>query len=91
MPVASIGNRWKAELASRNPAGSVKWPSLMNWRRRLGQPPVLGELLGGEPAHDELRRSQFERHPGVERLVGVDGLDVDSPISLTTPEPENFS
>ena len=42
----------------------------------LRQPPVLGELLARELAQHQLGGPQLQRHPRVERLVGVDGLDV---------------
>ena len=50
----------------------MKLPVADVLRRRLREPAVLGELLVGQPADRQLRRSELERHPGVERLVDVD-------------------
>ena len=89
--MASIGNRWKAELVSRKPAGSVKWPSLMYCRVASASRRYSASCSAesrpttswAAPSSSAIRVSNASSESTA--------LTCDSPISLTTPEPENFS
>ena len=91
LPVACTGNRWNAALASRKPAASTELPAGDELAGRLGQPPVLGQLVGGQPpqtmpaapSSSAIRASKASFDSGTLTWI--------SPISVTTPLPANFS